>query len=212
MGLGGIISRKHSQRLAVGRHIVVRAVAPPVPLPGAFRVTPGTLTFACSAPASRIDVGVTTRGITAGFHLGAHVTPRARCVAIVAGALDAALVASRRAGRSVSSLHQVCNGRLKITSFLDDNQLAIVVGPGLDSQNGLVERHLFHDGCGALGLIEIAILEIGRIDSKIDDDSVRKLEQQGMDPKSAARSLFSRAEVVVHDPQELKGERRDEVW
>ena len=98
---------------------------------------------------------------------------------------------SRRAGRSVSSLHQVCNGWLEITKFLDGNQLAIVVSPGLDSQDGLVECHLVCGGCGALGLVEIAILEIGRIDSKIGDDAVPKLEQQGMDLKSAACSLFS---------------------
>ena len=82
----------------------------------------------------------------------------------------------------------------------------------LETQDGLVERRLVLDRRGALGLVEITILEAGRVDLKVGGDVIPKLEQQGVDPASAARSLSPRVEVMVHDAQDFKGERREEVW
>ena len=55
-------------------------------------------------------------------------------------------------------------------------------------------------------------LEVGLVDSEVGGDVFPKLEQQGVDPASAARSLSPRIGVVAHDAQDFKGERREEVW
>ena len=64
-----------------------------------------------------------------------------------------------------------------------------MVERSLGSQDGLAEHRLVRGGRGTLGLVEVAILEVGCVDFKIGGDAIPKLEQQGMDPKSAARSL-----------------------
>ena len=114
--------------------------------------------------------------------------------------------------RAVSRvLHQARDGWLDVASLLDGNPLAEVVAQVLEIQDGLVDRRLVLGGRGAVGLVEIAILEVGRVDAKAGGDVVPKLEQRGVDPVSVVRSLSPRIKVVVHDAQDFKGKRREEV-
>ena len=126
VGMGRIVAVEHSHLLSIGYDIIVGTVDTPGLLPDAVRVTVGAVPSTHIALGPRDVVGIVARGIAVGLCLATRIAScrGGRRAASVANALNAALVASRGTGRRVSNLHQVRDGRLDLTSFLDSNQLA----------------------------------------------------------------------------------------
>ena len=66
----------------------------------------------------------------------------------------------------------LCGAGSRVLRQVHGNPLAEVVAHGLEVQDGLAERRLVRDGRRAVGLVEVTVLEVGRLDAEAAGDVV----------------------------------------